>query len=574
MKNKANKKIAVLALCALSGLTSAALTSCGTDSNIDTTKTQLYIKCYQGGYGNKWLYSAASRYEALHANDSYEDGKTGVQIIIADQKQTPSSSEIKNNINELYFFEQLNYLNMIADGAFEDITDLVAGTNPYETDKTIESKMYDDVADYLNIADANGGKHYYAVPHYTSNFGIVYNKTVFRKNNYYFVDGYEEEEPGTDMRFIMSSGDKKSAGPDGKYGTNDDGLPTTYDEFFELVDYIYNGQQIPFIWRGEGNGADYFGKLLNSLSAFYDGPEQSKVNYTMDGKITVTKMNDGLTDVLYDEDSNPLTEEVTVHPNKVDSKYDGYEVQRSAGKYHALNFLKKVVNNKDKWLCNFFTTSTNHLDAQNFFINSQFGRLNAHQWQKNKSIAMIFEGDWWESEADETISSLADSEKSELDFGWMPLPKADSKSNDKQTILADTSSFVFMKSGLSASKKALAGDFLQYMNTDDAYREFTRTTNAVKYFKYDLTDEDKAQMSNFGRDYWEYYHNAETVLPESHVDQFNKGIGQQLSSRRFAISDASYFPQNDFINDSGLKAGQYLAQVYSYYKNKIWTGLK
>ncbi len=183
MKYKLNKKTTLLAAIALTGV-AGGLTSCG-DSSIDKNKTQLYVKCYQGGYGNKWLYSAKERYEKLHENDSFESGKTGVQIVIADQKKTPSTAEIKNNQSELYFFEGLNYLNCISDDAFEDITDFVTGTNPYEKDKTIESKIYDGVANFMNIMDEKGQSHYYAVPHYVSNFGIVYNKTVFNKYNFY-----------------------------------------------------------------------------------------------------------------------------------------------------------------------------------------------------------------------------------------------------------------------------------------------------------------------------------------------------------------------------------------------------
>ena len=572
MKYKLNKKTTLLAAIALTGV-AGGLTSCG-NSSIDKNKTQLYVKCYQGGYGNKWLYAAKERYEKLHANDSFESGKTGVQVVIADQKKTPSTAEIKNNQSELYFFEGLNYLNCISDDAFEDITDFVTGTNPYEKDKTIESKIYDGVANFMNIMDDKGQSHYYAVPHYVSNFGIVYNKTVFNKYNFYFADGYENEAPGNELRFIAGASEKKSAGPDGKYGTSDDGLPTTYAEFFELVNYIYEGKQIPFVWRGEGNAKDYFGMLLNSLSAFYDGPEQNKVNYTMDGKITCVKFNDKGTDVVLNSDGSPVTEEVTVHPNRVDDKYDGYEIQRMAGKYHALDFVRTVVTNKDKWLCNLVTDSTNHLDAQNFFINSQFGRLNAHQEQKNKSIAMIVEGDWWESEASEVISSLAESEKSQLDFGWMPLPRADEHSNTKQTSLGALGSLVFLKKGLNESKRKLAGDFLQYMNTDEAYREFTRTTNAIKYFQYEITDADKAEMSNFGKNYWEHFHNSEVIIPESRTTQYTNGLGQQLSSRRYATSSAKYFPQDDFINDKGLTAGQYQAKMYKYYKDTVWAGMK
>lgn len=578
MKNKMNKKATLLTLSSLF-VFGGVLTSCGKGgAHIDDNKTQLYVKCYQGGYGNKWLYTAKERYEKLHENDSFEDGKKGVQIVIADQKKTPSSAEIKNNVNELYFFEGLNYLNMKTDDAFEDITEYVIGENPYEKGKTIESKMYDDVADFLNIPDQNGQKHYYAIPNYASSFGIVYNKTVFRKGNFYFADGYENEEPGSDLRFIAGPNDKKSKGPDGVEGTSDDGLPRTFDEFFELVNYIKEGQQIPFVWRGENNSGDYFGMLVNSMSTFYSGAAEAKKNYTMDGKINVVqlKLNSKgeAEDVVMDKNGVPSTKEVTIHPERVDGKYDGYEVQRMTGKYYGLDFMRTIVTNKDKWLCNLVTDSNTHLDAQNYFINSQFGRLNAHNEQKNKSIAMLIDGDWWESEASEVIASLAENEKKELDFGWLPLPMANENSNSKQTILGDVGSLVFMKKGLATAKKKLAGDFMQYMNTDEAYREFTKITSAVKYFKYDITDEDKASMTNFGRDYWEYFHNADIVFPQSHVTQYLNGLGQRLASRRFAVSEISYFPQNEFIKNKGLTSGQYLAKCYNYFKNQIWSGLK
>lgn len=574
MKSNFKKTTLVLSVLSMLGAASS-LVSCGFGGNpgVDSTKTQLYVKCYQGGYGNKWLYSAKDRYEALHANDSYENGKTGVQIMISDQKKTPLSAEIKNGQAELYFFEGLNYLNVQKDGAFEEITDLVTGDNPYEKGTSIESKIPSEVANYLNLPDSNGGKHYYAVPHYVGSFGIVYNKTVFKRNNFYFQKNYLTKEPGTDARFVMDATDPKSVGLDGIKGTYDDGLPTTYAEFFELVEYI-SGSQIPFVWRGEGNGYDYFGSLINSLAASYDGVEQNRVNYSMDGKVNCVKFNAKGDDVQLNADGSPVTEEVTIHPTKQGSSYDGYNVQRMVGKYHALDFVRKLMNNKDSWLCNLVTDSNNHLDAQNFFINSQFGRLDAHGSQKHKSVAMIVEGNWWESEASETIAGLSEVEKSQLDYGWMPLPMADANANSSPITLADVNSFVFIKKGLNDTKRKLAGDFLQYMNTNEAYREFTTITNAIKYFNYDMTPEDETKMSNFGRDFWKYYKSSEVIVPQSHVAQYTNGLGQQLASRRYAITDQDYFPQTQFVNNSSLTAGQYLAKVFKYYKEKIWAGLK
>ena len=347
MKKKTFKTSAILtAVCSVAALVTF-VTSCSQESGggggvvVDKTKTQIYIKNYQGGYGNKWLYSAADRYEKLHAEDSYESGKKGLQIIIADQKARPSSAEIKNGTSELYFFESINYHTTLADNAFEDITEFVTGDNPYEPGKTIESKMFDFQRDFLNMKDSSGNSHYYAIPHYIGNFGIVYNKTIFREKGYYFAADYQNFDPVTEseFRFIETPTSQKSVGPDGIAGTNDDGLPTTYDEFYELCNYIKDGGNVPLVWMGKNGGGDYFGALANSLASFYEGAEQAAVTYTYDGEVDVVKLNADGTDVERDAEGNLIYETKTVHPNKVNGAYDGAEVMRTAGKYHALDFV-------------------------------------------------------------------------------------------------------------------------------------------------------------------------------------------------------------------------------------------
>ena len=55
----------------------------GNTEKIDTSRTQLYVFNFYGGYGSDWLTAAKARYEELHKDDVYEDGKKGIQIIIS-----------------------------------------------------------------------------------------------------------------------------------------------------------------------------------------------------------------------------------------------------------------------------------------------------------------------------------------------------------------------------------------------------------------------------------------------------------------------------------------------------------
>ncbi len=550
----------------------------GGDEPVNSEKTQLYVKSYQGGFGSKWLYEAKSKYEALHADDVYEEGKKGVQIVITEQKEYPASGDIINGYHQVYFFESLNYVNMVKDGAFADITKYVTGENPYEKSKTIESKMFAQDKNYYGIPDDNGLTHYYALPHYTASMGIVYNKKIFDDKGYYFVDGYETKTG--DGKFIIDDSDTKSAGPDGVKGTNDDGLPVSYQDYYDLCKYIRASGNVPFTHLGK-NSYNYLTELAAVTGAQAEGAAMNNVSYTMDGEVEVVKFNDDLSDVLYDESGLPVTEKVTVHPEAVDGgKYDGYEVQRSIGKYYGMDFLHTLIANSDvsksdSWLYVVASgESYAHTDAQKNFINSTFSRLPGKAGRdKNVNIAMLIDGNWWENEATDAINSLTESERSQLDFGWMPLPRPSYSTPYDPVTVASFESSCFMKSGLSENIAALAGDFIQYMNTDESLVSFTKSTNCMKSFNYTLTDDAYASLSKFGQSFWNYAHNSTINIPTSRNEQFRKTVGNYIISRRYFTSNIMSWPSTQFKAKSTETAGTYLAKMYKYYRDTVWQTL-
>lgn len=86
------KRFAKIFSAALALVISLGLTACGggtnpnnPDSNveekIDTSRTQLYVFNFYGGYGSDWLAAAKKRYEKLHENDVYEEGKRVFRFI-------------------------------------------------------------------------------------------------------------------------------------------------------------------------------------------------------------------------------------------------------------------------------------------------------------------------------------------------------------------------------------------------------------------------------------------------------------------------------------------------------------
>ena len=540
-----------------------ALTGCH-KKLVDNTKTQLYVLNYQGGYGKKWLEAAAGRFEQLNANTSFESGKKGIQVVIKEEKSTPQNANIKAGKNEVIIFENMNYESLVNDSVCADITKYITEANPYEPTKTIESKFYDEQKTFFNM----GGK-YYAVPHYVGSMGIVYNRAVFRKEKLYFADDYLDYTPGNDARFA-SDLEHLSPGPDGQTGTYDDGLPVTYEEFYELCNYIDNGSMTPLIWLGKGD-YNYLGAEICAMVANFDGAEDYRANYTMDGSFEAVVLNDAKTDVKRDSYGNVVKERVTVHPEKVDGKYDGYEIQRSASKYYSMSFMENVVHHKKTWAYDRLNDSLLHTDAQRLFIKSQFGTLPAlKETKKDRPIAMIFEGNWWESEASEVFATLTDQQKAELDYGWMPLPRSEFATSTRPTTLSDLDAMMFVKAGLSEMKTDLAASFIQYLNTDDALVEFTTTTSAVKALKYDIGDK-KNELTSFGKAFWEYYHNSDVIFPNSHNQQFTRALSDQQLSRRYFTNERMSWPSEEFESNPSETAGTYLAKMYNYYKNSVWN---
>ena len=83
--------------------------------------------------------------------------------------------------------------------------------------------------------------------------------------------------------------------------------------------------------------------MIAALASRYEGAVKDNINYTMDGTIDAVKFNDGLTDVLTNDDGTVQTEKVTVYPDKVNGSYNGYEIQRMVGKYYGMDFIPNII---------------------------------------------------------------------------------------------------------------------------------------------------------------------------------------------------------------------------------------
>ena len=360
-------------------------------------------------------------------------------------------------------------------------------------------KLTDEQKEYYGVAESDGKTHYYAIPHYSAYTGIVYNKDLFDQKGYYFA----KTPAGTEIAdyFIYNDDDERSAGPDGVEGTDDDGLPATYDEFFMLCDYIVQDGGTPLVWTG-ANYRDYLNSLMMSMATDYEGLDQTMLNYTLDRAATdLGKSQNG--QFVKDAAATNIT------------STNGYELARQAGKYYALQFLNRIVTT-DKYHHELvFNSGFSHMNAQEEF-------LYAGQDGVSKDIAMLIDGIWWESEATTTFNEMASGmgekySKANRNFGFMPFPKAtrEKVAEGKDTLFDHIYSMCFMKANVADWKKPIAYDFIKFVNSDAQLVEYSQITDTPKALNYTMTDEQLTKMSPYGRSVMKAKQNSDIVYPYS-----------------------------------------------------------
>lgn len=531
----------------------------GDDNAVDTERTQLYVFNFAGGYGVEWLKLVKERYEELHKDDVYEEGKKGIQIIINNEKKlaTELEDQILNNRDEVYFTESAYYYSLLNKGVLGEITEAVTGDMAQYGDPagtTLLDKMYDEQKVYLGVEE-DGQTKYYAYPHYASYTSLMYNVDLFEKEKYYFAKDVADPQSVEDY-FIVRSSDEKSAGPDGEFGTFDDGLPATFEEFFILCDYIASNGHTPVNWNGSHRDT-YLGNLMQAMVANVEGLDQTMLNFTMNGvaENLGTATADGFT-----ADAEPTT--ITAA--------NGYEMLRSKGRYYALNFINGLVSNESYYNELGFNSAYSHMNAQEDFLYA------GNDGGQTAPIAMLVEGTWWENEAESTYKDMVDAmgddfSQENRNFAVMPLPKVSAEEAGKNTLCENSYSLCFMKANVEDWKKPIAMDFIKFANSNQALAEFSQVTNTPKALKYEMTEEQLAGMTNFGRSIIQLQNSSDVVFPYSSEPIYVNQAGSfaMVDMWDSVIGGEFYGSPSVPLRKSEVSLEDYFTGLKSYYEN-IW----
>ncbi|MBQ3492659.1 MAG: hypothetical protein IJA88_00975 [Clostridia bacterium] len=551
---------------------------------IDHTKTQLFVNHYDGGVGHEWLNSSETgrdgikqAFEKLYADYQGENGKVGVQVIVNNHKSDGNAiyNQLKDTTEEIFFTSGSKYFDMVSSDYLLDISDVYTQVN---TDgKTVESKMTEEQKEYYKVNNA-----YYALPHYESFFGINYNVNIFNEEEFFFEKG---GAPSEFCDFVQNNNDDAcegefegysytdldgdlSAGPDGLYGTFDDGQAATYEEFFVLCAQMVEQGVVPFIWSG-GMAGSYLEGFMSAFRSAYEGREQLRLAYDFDGwtgfepYATHLVKFDTEGNILFNEDGTVQLREPTLISNAT-----GYEMYSSAGYYYAAEFLSRILSNSDNYSSN-ATNAHSHTDAQVDFVLSEF---DTRYSKDKKQIAMFVEGNYWENEARDygAFKRLSNYKKTVNDvaYGRMAFPKvSESEIGKKQTIAEAQQSNAFISKNIPAHKVELAKAFLKFCYTDQNLAEFTAVTGVTKSLDYEVGADKVDRLTPFAKSFIETKKNSDVVYMVSNNIIYK--VGQTNFTSAYFSTDSYQWGSRQML-DTGASAEELLKGIMRKHSKSSW----
>lgn len=496
MKRKIQRTLAGLIVICMMVLT----VGCGADlmsdeEKADATKTQLYIYNFNGGIGTKWLDDIKERFEETYADYKGANNKVGVQLIIENGKTNglEFESSLAGSRYDVVFTEGVQYYDFVNQDLLYDLTDALT-TELKEAGET-QSVFDKFTEEQKNFYKTDEGK-IYAVPYRFDVQGIVYDMDLFKEYFLYFAKGGCPSEystftqnnndapaDGEFQEYIYADGsqsDNLSAGPDGLYGTSDDGLPATYDEFFVLCEEMTSYGITPFIWTGQYR-ENYLNRSFSSMVVDYEGLENYTLRYTFDGVAT------HLVDTISDDGK------ITYMPATTINEDNGYLMSRSAGGYYASLFMEKLIRG-GYYHADCFSLTSSHQDAQSDYLNSKY---------TSNRIAFLMDGIWWENEADASFAELEkkyDEGQMDRNFGLLTMPKATVEQiGEPETYCDFLNSLCIVNGNISEDKQELAELFVRFCFTEESNRNFNIETGVPRSLSYDMSDSDISKLSTFGQ---------------------------------------------------------------------------
>lgn len=507
---------------ALAAVTCMSVCACGGDKE-DSTKTYLDVGVFDAGLGTVYFDEMKKDFEAYYANESFEDGKTGVVLRPTKKNTEFNPAQLLTSMKDyqpvLYLLNTGDYEAFTSAELFTDVSDVMTekyldenGEIAKDTGKTATQSIEDTMLDgYSDVFKKDDGK-YYAVPFMYSAPGIIYDADLFDEQSLYFkADG----TVGANAADLAAK--NCSAGTDGKSGTYDDGLPATWAQFLTLLSAIRNKGLTPFTWA-ESPSTYQISRVFNIIHANYEGYDDFMLNYSLSGTDNeLGEINDSNYDKLLEQEGRKAAIKAF------------YDITKNAG-----NYSVKAAP----------AGGNTHTTAEREFIQSK---------RYGTRIAMFVENSYWEQEARSVFDGEPQPEQNgygKRNFKYLTMPKfvgmegVEDQTNEERVIPTTYSESYMCISAKNTNKNAevqtrVAKLFIKFVQQRAQLVKFTANTGCLRPYKYTITDEEKQTCTPYTRSILELIAEGATVAPNLAIAtkrrQFTGEDGFDESNNGFAF---------------------------------------
>lgn len=497
----------------------------GNNGKIDNGKTQVVLKFFQGTAtrDTSWLDTMIKNFSDANKETVFENGKKGVQVTYSMTRNLPLTT-LSSDGADLYMAENdADIYDLSIKGEILDLTSVAT---------KFESKIDSDAKTRMVGKD---GK-YYAMPSYDFYAGVPYDEDLLVSKNAFFAAPEETNKntytsndcsfikAGESFALVANKNAKKSCGPDGKYKTLDDGLPSSLQEMLVWCWYLKTKAGVnPFVI---GNDADVYSFYLThaiwASLAGYDAMRAVYTNFAEGGTEAEVVTGFSSTENFYESaDGSVKIPMATVETVKL-TKENGYKAYDMSARYYSLAFLQ--IAYKEGWLA---SNQGGNTGAMSQFICDRDSAMlfDASYWYHEAVAKGYFED--WEDEADPDEVEAG----KHIKFLTCPSQLSGSVTENngkKNTLMNLGNSYVFANAHLdnagNEGKKDATLAFIEYMYGDEGLGIFTEATglSIPMEYNYTISTDDKSAAC--------YYNNVLELKKSSNVVNY--------------ASDNQYFKNN------------------------------
>ncbi len=510
----------------------------GSDAPSSSETTYINVQNYLCGYGRTYLTETMEAFMDAVKDVEYEPGKKGVYFDIVDENLGVTGQDLLNDIknNPSDIFTTAGCDTYMLNEYKSDLMDLseifnttkANSTSTFAPETSIMSRMDSEVKDYYTNADGS----IYTVPLFYNAMAPIYDAGLVESKSLYIQEG------STDQIILLGAKATASKGVDGVKGTDDDGMPETYAQFFLWLNELSNRSITPITFAG-GVPVNYT-FAIGQFWADFEGLNGTKAAIDFNGQV--------LTDLI---DTVDASGNVTYLPSTTITAQNGFMVMRQEGRYRALKLTEDLTKNSNKYFTlQSFNPNEAHTTAQTTFITSSL-------ISGAKPVMMLMDGIYWETEADSTFTDYQGMGSGKMDrhFRLLPIPKysrdmisTDQNNPTKSTYYATIGQQMVVKSGITGGKLDAIKDFLLFFNSSEQMAVQNNESAAPRPFSYSIDGiEDK--MSTYQKSVYNVFHSD------------NVDIALWASKQPLPASNGEDFTAYEFLFASNTYGAKYASDL-------------